>query len=136
MINPKHAASDYFGHQMNMYQGDDHPQAGYRCEGGGPKKEESWRFGSAASESLFNEAVDGDGKFIIDFTGGLEAFTHIVLFIAGSCQSIIGPEWQERQMKFFSHAELVVIPNAGHEMFAENPEAAIAVVRNYLKSGE
>ena len=58
MINPKHAASDYFGHLMNMYQGDDHPQAGYRCEGGGPKKEESWRFGSAASESLFNEAVD------------------------------------------------------------------------------
>ena len=27
------ASTDYFGHQMNMYQGDDHPQAGYRCSG-------------------------------------------------------------------------------------------------------
>jgi len=34
-----HAPDDYFGYQMNMYQGSDHPQAGYRCEGGGPKKE-------------------------------------------------------------------------------------------------
>ena len=37
------AADDYFGYQMNMYQGSDHPQAGYRCAGGGPAVGESWR---------------------------------------------------------------------------------------------
>ena len=30
-------------------------------------------------------------------------------------------------MEFFSNAELAAIPDAGHEMFLENPEASIAL---------
>lgn len=127
-----HAADDYFVHQMNMYQGDDHPQAGYRCDGGGPTADESWRSGAAAADSLFQEAVDSSGNFTIDLTEGVEFFSRRVLFIAGECQQIIGVDCQKRQMQFFPSSELAVIPDAGHEMFAENPEASIAVVREYL----
>jgi hypothetical protein len=49
-----------------MYQGSDHPQAGYRCEGGGPEKGGSWRFGARANTSLFQQAVDADGNFTIN----------------------------------------------------------------------
>jgi len=37
-------------------------------------------------------------------------------------------------MEFFHKAELAVIPDAGHEMFAEYPEKSIAVVREYLNA--
>jgi len=129
-----HASDDYSGYQMNMYQGSDHPQAGYRCEGGGPGEGESWRFGARANDSLFQQAVDADGNFDINLVDGVEGFTNKVLFIAGECQMVIGVEWQKRQMEFFPNAELAVIPDAGHEMFAENPEASIAAVREYLNA--
>jgi len=45
---------------------------------------------------------------------------------------VIGVEWQQRQIQFFPNAELAVIPDVGHEMFAENPEASIAAVRAYM----
>lgn len=127
-----HASDDYFGYQMNMYQGSDHPQAGYRCAGGGPKKGGSWRYGARAAESFFQQAVDADGNFNINFIEGVDGFTNKVLFMVGECQKVIGAEWQRRQMQFFPKVELVIIPDAGHEMFSENPEASISAVREYL----
>jgi pimeloyl-ACP methyl ester carboxylesterase len=47
---------------------------------------------------------------------------------------VIGVEWQKGQMEFSANAELVVIPDAGHEMFAEDPEASMAAVRAYLNA--
>ena len=126
------AADDYFGYQMNMYQGSDHPQAGYRCEGGGPGEGESWRPGVRVADRFFQQAVDSNGNFNISMVDGVEEFTNKVLFMAGECQKIIGVEWQKKQMEFFPNAELAVIPDAGHEMFIENPEASIMAVRDYL----
>lgn len=126
------AADDYFGYQMNMYQGSDHPQAGYQCEGGGPGEGEFWRPGTRVADSFLQQAVDADGNFNISLVDGVEGFTNKVLFMAGECQKVIGVEWQKRQMEYFPNAELAVIPSAGHEMFAENPEASVTVVREYL----
>jgi proline iminopeptidase len=126
------AADDYFGDQMNMYQGSDHPQAGYRCEGGGPEEGVSWRYGARGADNIFQQAIDADGNFNISLVDGVEGFTNKVLFIAGECQKVIGVEWQKRQMEYFPNAELSVIPGAGHEMFAENPVASITAVREYL----
>jgi proline iminopeptidase len=117
---------------MNMYQGSDHPQAGYRCAGGGPEEGEIWRYGARGAGSLSEQAVDANGNFSINLVDGVERFTNKVLFIASACQKVIGVEWQKRQMAFFSNAQLAVIPGAGHELFAENPEASIGAVRAYL----
>ena len=126
------ASDDYFVYQWNMYQGSDHPQAGYRCKGGGPGKGESWRPGAQVADRFAQQAVDADGNFNISLVDGVEGFTNKVLFMAGECQKVIGVEWQKRQMEYFANAELAVIPSAGHEMFAENPEASITAVREYL----
>jgi proline iminopeptidase len=126
------ASDDYFAYQLNMYQGSDHPQAGYRCEGGGPKAGGSWRYGAQAAGGISQQAVDANGNFNVNLVDGVERFTNKVLFIASACQKVIGAEWQKRHMTFFPNAELAVIPDAGHEMFAENPEASIAAVRGYL----
>ena len=129
-----HASDDYFGYQMSMYQGSDHPQAGYHCGGGGPNEDWAWRYGARAADNLFQEAVDADGNFDINLVDGVEGFANQVLFMASECQTVIGVEWQERQMAFFPNVELAVIPDAGHEMFAENPEASVAAVRAYLNA--
>ena len=133
VTGPDDAASDdYFAYQMNMYQGSDHPQAGYRCAGGGPEAGGSWRLGARGADNIVQHAVDASGNFNVNLVDGVERFTNKVLFIAGACQKVIGVEWQKRQMAFFPNAELAVIPDAGHELFAENPEASIAAVRDYL----
>jgi proline iminopeptidase len=64
----------------------------------------------------------------------VEDFSRQVLFMTGECQTIIGEDWQREQMELFPSADLVVIPDAGHEMFKENPTASIAAVRSYLSS--
>jgi proline iminopeptidase len=126
------AADDYFGYQMSQYQGSDHPQTGYFCEGRGPEEGGIWRFGAKAAQSMFWQAVDADGNFTLNLVNGVDRFTNLVLFMASACNTVIGVEWQEQQMAYFPNAELAVIPGAGHELFAENPEASIAAVRAYL----
>ena len=130
----EHASDDYFASQFNMYQGDDHPFVGYRCEGDVPDEEDHWRTGAQVSEVLFQEAVDADGNFDINLVEGVEQFTNKVIFMTGECQKVIGVEFQKGQMEFFPDVDLVVIPGAGHEMFAENPEASIEAVREYLNA--
>lgn len=128
------AADDYFGHQINLYQGDDHPQASYYCQGDKPNENVSWRFGAAAANAISQEAVDQEGNFDINLADGVDQFEQKVLFITGECQQLIGADFQSRQMALFPSAELVVIPNAGHEMFFENPEASVEAVRAYLNA--
>lgn len=130
----EHASDDYFTHQINLYQGSDHPQAGYRCEGETPGEDETWRFGALSADAMSQQAVNAAGNIDISFVDGVDQFTGKVLFMAGECQTIIGADWQTRQMQFFHNAELMVIPNAGHEMFLENPEASVEVVRAYLSA--
>jgi proline iminopeptidase len=127
-----HASDDYFAYKWSLYQGSDHPQAGYRCAGGVPGEGESWRPSVRVADRFFQQAVDANGNFNISMVDGVEQFTNKVLFMTGECQKVIGVEWQQRQMEYFPNAELAVIPSAGHEMFIENPEASITAVREYL----
>jgi proline iminopeptidase len=126
------AMDDYFGYYFNLYQGDDHPQAGYYCPGDKPDPEGGWRFGAAAAASIQAEAINDEGDIDLNLVEGVENFSNLVLFLTGECQTLIGVDWQREQMKFFSRAELVIIPDAGHEMFKENPTASIVAVRAYL----
>jgi len=130
----EHASEDYFGHQINLYQGKDHPQASYYCEGVKPDENVSWRFGAVVGNAMFQQAVDANGNFDINFVEGVEQFENKVLFMTGECQQLIGAEFQSQQMTLFPSAELAIIPDAGHEMFFENPEASEEVVRTYLNA--
>jgi proline iminopeptidase len=126
------AMDDFFGYHFNLYQGDDHPQAGYYCPGEKPDPDGGWRFGATAAASIQAEAIDAEGNIDLNLVEGVENFTNRVLFMTGECQTLIGEDWQREQMAFFPSADLVVIPDAGHEMFKENPTASIAAVHSYL----
>ena len=128
------ARDDYFLQELVMSPIKDHPLSGYFCEG---KMENAalgmWRIGSLASKAVPQSGMNDQGEFIFNFTEGIERYTNKVLFIAGSCNTIIGPEYQERQMKLYPNAEMVVIEGAGHTMFGEKSEESIKAVREYLK---
>jgi len=110
-----------------------HPIAGYFCGRDlGTARMEGWRFGARVGPALFGAADLFGPSPRVDFVRGVERFPGKVLFLAGRCDTIVGPEQQRGNLRHFRNAELVVIEGAGHTMFGEKPEESIAAVRRYL----
>lgn len=110
-----------------------HPTAGYFCDRDlSTARMEGWRFGARAAFALLAEARGEDGALHVDFVRGVERYERKVLFLAGSCDAILGEEMQRRHMRHFRATQLVVIEGAGHTMFGEKPEESVAAVRGHL----
>lgn len=85
------------------------------------------RFGETAYNTLFGPHAD-----LTPIAANAGNYTADVLFLASACNSFIGAEFQRGQMGVFPQAQLVVIPDAGHELFGENPAASLAAVRDFF----
>ena len=92
-----------------------------------------WRMGALASQTLQKSAMNEEGRINISFIDGVEDFKEKVLFISGSCNTLIGPEYQRRQMQYFPVSELAIIEDAGHTMIGEKPDETIEVIRKYFR---
>jgi proline iminopeptidase len=122
------AAGDYF---LGDVAARANPE--YYCNGVIPEAGTlHWRAGATAMGAVLKSAMDAEGGMQFDITGGLDKFTRPVLLLASACNRLIGVAQQRRHLKRYAAAELVVIPDSGHMLFAEQPEAALAVVRRYL----
>lgn len=125
------ASRDYLIQQITMgAQVEGHPIAGYFC-GGRLQKLPSWRLGGTAMLAA-RSIADDEGRVHIDLLSGVDRYDGRVLFLSGSCNTLIGPEHQRKQLRFFRHAELAVIEGAGHPMFTDKPEESLALVRKFL----
>lgn len=91
-----------------------------------------WRLGSLAGQEIVRKAMDEEGNVQIDLVSGLERVTQKILFVSGSCNQIIGPDFQEDHLAYFPNAEMVVIEGAGHSMLGEKPEECLALIRRYF----
>jgi proline iminopeptidase len=130
------ARRDYLVGTLASARFEGHPIAGYFCNRDlGTARIEGWRFGARVAPALFAAAGIGGPLPRIDFVSGVERFPGKVLLLAGSCDTIIGPEQQRWNLRHFRDAELVVIAGAGHTMFGEKPEESVAAVRRYLGGG-
>jgi proline iminopeptidase len=125
------AAGDYFLGEVAARANTE-----YYCNGEIPEAGTlNWRAGATAMGAVLKSAMNAEGGMQFDITGGLKRFTRPVLLLASACNRLIGVEQQQRQQKYYAAAELVVIPESGHMLFAEQPEATLAVVRRYLDGG-
>ncbi len=88
------------------------------------------RFGTVAYQTLFGPTTD-----LTPIRANAVNYAGDLLFIASECNSFTGVELQRKQMDRFPQAELVVVPDAGHEMFGENPTESIAAVRKFFSQG-
>ena len=105
----------------------------YFCDRSIPPDYPGVRTGMLANRIVMQDAHNlnaEDGGF--DMTVGIENFPRKVLFIAGECDQLLGAEMQRQQMELFPRAELVVLPDAGHEIFGSDPAQAVEVLRRYL----
>ena len=129
-----HRKQDYFlGKILGAYEGNGHPWAGYVC--GREITEElspHWRAGSRAMSRLSKTYPKDRAGLQFSVVEEVDRFETEVLFLAGSCDAILGPVIQAEQEGYFPNARLAVIENAGHEMFLDNPAASLAAVRAYL----
>lgn len=109
--------------------------SGYTCAGEPVSTEEPnvpvppSRFGSTAFNTIFGPSTDLSQIGVVAHN-----YTDEVLFIASECSAYTGEKLQRAQMTTFPKTRLVVIPNAGHEMFGDNPSASLAVIREYFES--
>jgi proline iminopeptidase len=55
-----------------------------------------------------------------------------VLFMAGACNDWIGEPLQSEHLSRFADATLVVVPDAGHDVIWDNPDATLAIIRAFL----
>lgn len=116
------------------------PVAGYFCnQDTRTGSLDMWRMGGKSMNmvsKLVETHMKNPEEVSFDLTKGLEDYTAPVLFLAGSCNRIIGEDIQEQQMKLFNNAKLKVIPGAGHTMFGEKPARSLMVVREFLAHSE
>jgi len=110
-----------------------HPMLGYFCiSKSNPDALLNWRMGMTASQSIQQSQTDADGKLRIDLVKGVDQYPDSVLFIAGDCNRYIGPDYQEKHLKFFPRHRMEVIQDAGHYMFLDQPEEFLKIARAYF----
>jgi proline iminopeptidase len=130
----KQARQDYFLQTLMLTgKSRNNPFAGYYCNRDmSTSSFDFWRFGGLANASLFRGAMDEKGNLQLNLVDGAENFTNKILFIASECNTLIGEEQQRIHLDYYPNAELVVIENAGHTMFGEQPEKSLEIIRKYF----
>jgi proline iminopeptidase len=120
------AAADYF-----LGEAAAHANPEYYCGGRLPPAGTlRWRAGATAMGAIAGPLIESGEGF--DLTRGLQDFPRPVLLLASACNRLIGVEQQRRHLARFARAELSVIADSGHMLFAEQPAAALSAVRHYL----
>ena len=126
---PDDAAQHDFliGHMVGVFA--DHPENPYHCGEGYTAP--SWRFGG-----LDSDAWDQSEKAELEqLSANAAIFEGPVLLMAGACNDWIGAPLQQAHLGFFDAAGLSIIPDAGHDVIWDNPNASLSVIRRFLDSG-
>jgi len=129
------AEKDYFYLQLAFgLPIEDHPLGGYFKDGNIENGEiEIKRFGFRAGVLFPQKYVDKEGTFTYHFAENAAEYKGNTLFLTSEYNQLIGTEHQrEYNLPFYPQAELVEIPQAGHNMFSSNQEESFAVLRVFL----
>jgi len=128
-----YARGDYFvGHLSEEWQFS--ATNGFNCPGTPVPEDHFWRAGAAAYQAIPRSARDENGNTDWSvMTEGLETYTDTVLMLVSACNQWVGLEYQRTyHLDLYPSVEVVVIADAGHDMFWENPQDSLAAVRAFL----
>ena len=122
LMSPKeHARADYLG-TMESVRG--LPAVHIDPDNPAPM----WRVGAVVRDALLALA-DGQG---FDWTTDLDAFEPLVLFLRGELNEAMPLAHQQALASSYPMADIVTIPDVGHEMVWERPQEYLGHVRDYL----
>jgi len=128
-----YSRSDYFaGHMFEEWEFS--PTNGFNCPGTPVPEDHFWRAGAAAYQGILSSARDEEGNSDWSvMTEGLENYTDTVLMLVSACNRWVGLEYQSKyHLDLYPSVEVVVIPDAGHDLFWENPQDSLAAIRAFL----
>ncbi len=105
----------------------------YFCAQGPAESIKIWR-GSAEvfAQTVGRSMEDETYRKTLDFRSHAKRIQGKVLFLTGSCSTLIGLPHQQKLTQHFRESEIVQIESAGHYMFNDRPEESIKIVENYL----
>lgn len=86
-----------------------------------------WRYGTVAANRLMEFAQAG-----FDWTTNLSAFDTKVLFLRGDKNTVATLSQQQALAAEYPNAEVITIPNAGHEVIWEQPDEYLAHTVDYF----
>jgi proline iminopeptidase len=126
------AAEDYIVEQF-MTAPVDNPMQAYWCgdrppPGGG----DFWRVGATAMRAILAASEQPDGTLAMPPLHAAKNYRGEVLLLAGACNQLIGEARQREHLSLFANARLAVIPDAGHMMFASQPERSLEIILDYF----
>jgi len=120
------AGQDYMMSEI-IHEFTNHPENPYHCSG-----EEfdalAWRFGATASQTAGKTGV-AEIELIAQ---GAESYTGPVLLLASACNDWLGEDAQRFHQSFFQQADLMIVPNSGHDMIWDNPDETLPLIRAFL----
>ena len=115
------AAPDFFITQMMFLA-----NPGYWCSDKQPTPNDDWRFSQQANQYVTQSMKDAAGNQI-SLVDGVDQFANRILFMASSCDTVIGEALQRKQMKYFQNSEIQIIEQAGHNLFIDQPETSVFI---------
>lgn len=92
------------------------------------------RPGALASSKLIEEFYSPEKGYFQDFTIGNNRFKNTILLLFGDCDSHFNPGYQRNIKSSLKKAYIMNVPNAGHFIFTDNPEACNLYIRNYFRN--
>lgn len=95
-----------------------------------------WRWGAAAGRYVQEDGLDEDGNYDWDFTDHLATYEGDVLVIASGLNEVIGETFQLDQAEAFPRAEVVVVPDVGHDLEWKKAGEVLDLIRTYLATME
>lgn len=120
------AGQDYMMSEI-IHEFANHPENPYHCPGE-DFDAPAWRFGATASHTAGQTSVAE-----IDLIAqGAQRYSGPVLLLAGACNDWIGEDAQRAHLDFFQRGELMIVPNAGHDMLWDNPDETLPLIRAFL----
>lgn len=109
------------------------PGSGVHCNDTIPTAFQGWRASQRTlDETVFAYVNDPTLLAELDFVSDAHRFPGKTLFIGTTCNTVYGSEYQQRHLPFFQDARLETIENAGHFVFYDQPDIALAVIREFL----
>lgn len=130
------AIKDFIFQSLITADMEDHPLGGYFCQGKYDSTQmKFWRLSMEASQSIPKSQTDENGNMTIDLVFGVENYQDTVLLITGDCNTLIGPDYQQKHLKYFPMHTMEIIENAGHNMFLDQPDKFYTIVREYFSEG-
>ncbi|MEJ2541311.1 MAG: alpha/beta hydrolase [Gemmatimonadota bacterium] len=95
-----------------------------------------WRWGAAAGRYVEEDGLDENGDYAWDFTENLPAYSGDVLVIASGLNEVLGEAFQLDQAEDFPRAEVVVVPDVGHDLEWKKAGEVLDLIRAYLANME